>query len=81
MQMNDEGKTVVTGIVHSSRLGMLDERKVIVHKMNNITDEVLSWVQDNVRFCNSCPCTISQYRGHENTNLTCQPHFVKKFPI
>ena len=74
MQMNDEGKTVVTGIVHSSRLGMYEERKVIIHKMNNFTDEVLSWVQENVKFCNSCPCTLANFK------ISCQQHFLKKFP-
>ena len=81
MQTNEEENAVVTGIMHSSRLGIFDGKKVVIHKMNNITDEILSWVQENVRFCNSCPCTITDaWNSHDSANLTCQPHFVKKFP-
>ena len=87
IQSNDEGKSVVTGINHSSRLGMYGERKVIIHKMNNITDEVLSWVQENVKFCNSCPCILDKrnlvfgFFSYLNIEtISCQPHFVKKFP-
>ena len=87
MQTNEEGKTVVTGIIHSSRLGMLRNKKVVVHKMNNITDEVLSWIQDTVKFCNYCSCDLSVIGRpllaifHEKKDLiNCKPHFVKTFP-
>ena len=77
MQTNEEGNTMVTGIMHSSRLGMIRNKKVVVHKMNNITDEVLSWVKNNVKFCDYCSCTLVVDTRSE---ISCQPHFVKTFP-